>query len=70
MSPYIVHDCDFQQFLLIRNKAINAGRFCKNAGNKRKCGISRMIAGLLTPMCMSLTLTKSLRVEGPGPFKF
>ena len=38
------------RFLLFRNKARNAGRSGKNAGNKAKCGISRTIAGRLTPV--------------------
>ena len=42
------------RFLLFRNKARNAGRFCKNAGNKPTCGISRTIAGWLTPMILSI----------------
>ena len=50
MSPYSYNPCDFQRFLLFRNKARNAGRSGKNAGNKEKCGISRTIAGRLTPM--------------------
>ena len=33
-----------------RNKAKNAGCFCKNAGRKAKCGISHTIAEWLTPM--------------------
>ena len=33
-----------------QNKAKNAGRSGKNAGNTSKCGISRTIAGWLTPM--------------------
>ena len=52
MSPYNENDCDFQRFLLFQNKARNAGRSRKNAGNKQKCGISRTIAGRLTPMWM------------------
>ena len=40
----------FQRFLLFRNKARNAGRSDKNAGNKPKCGISHTVAGRLTPM--------------------
>ena len=53
MSPYSKHYCDFQRLLLFRNKAINAGRFRKNAGMREICqnaGISRTIAGRLTPM--------------------
>ena len=42
--------CDFQRFLSFRNTARNAGRSGKNAGNQQKCGISRTIAGRLTPM--------------------
>ena len=53
MSPYSNNYCDFQRFLLFQNKARNAGRFRKNAGNKPKCGISRTIAGRLTPMHMT-----------------
>ena len=37
-------------YLLFRNKARNAGRSRKNAGNKPKCRISHTIAGRLTPM--------------------
>ena len=44
--------CDFQRFFSFRNKARNAGCSHKNAGNKPKCGISRTIAGRLTPMHM------------------
>ena len=40
----------FSAIFLFRNKARNAGRSGKNAGNKTKCGISRTIAGRLTPM--------------------
>ena len=40
----------FIEFDVFRNKAKNAGRFRKNAGRKAKCGISRTIAGSLTPM--------------------
>ena len=43
-------NCDFKQFFLFRNKARNAGRSSKNAGNKHKYGISRTIAGRVTPM--------------------
>ena len=32
MSPYSQNYCDFQRFLLFRNKARNAGRSRKNAG--------------------------------------
>ena len=49
MSPYSENYCDFQRFLLFRNKARNAGRSRKNAGNKPKCRISRTIPGGLTP---------------------
>ena len=41
----------FREFYFFRNKAKNTGRFRKTAGRKAKCGISRMIAGWLTPMC-------------------
>ena len=41
---------DFQEFFVSQNKAKNAGRSLKNAGNRLKCGISRTIAGWLTPM--------------------
>ena len=37
-------------FVVFRNKARNVGRSRKNAGNKPTCGISRTIAGRLTPM--------------------
>ena len=40
----------FREFDFFRNKAKHAGRFRKNAGRKTKCGISRTIAGWLTPM--------------------
>ena len=50
MSPYRDNYCDFQRFFYFRNKARNAGRSRKNAGNKPKCGLSRTIAGRLTPM--------------------
>ena len=59
MSAYSYNYCDFQRFLLFRNKARNAGRSGKNAGmreisqnagNRPKCGISRTIAGRLTHM--------------------
>ena len=50
MSSYSENYCDFQQFLLFRNKARNAGHSRKNAGNKPKCGIFRTIAGRLTPV--------------------
>ena len=39
----------FREFNFFQNKAKNAGRFRKNAGRKAKCGISRTIAGWLTP---------------------
>ena len=52
MSPYSLNYCDFQRFLLFLNKARNAGRSDKNAGNKPKCGIPRTIVGWLTPMPM------------------
>ena len=42
---------DFQR-IFSRNKAKNAGCFRKNAGRKAKCGISRTIAGWLTPMIL------------------
>ena len=35
---------------MFRNRARNAGRSRRNAGNKPKCGISRTIAGWLIPM--------------------
>ena len=54
MSPFSENYCNFQRFLLFQNKARNAGCSRKNAGNKQKCGISRTIAGRLTPMCISL----------------
>ena len=38
----------FSAIFLFRNKARNAGRSRKNAGNKPNCGISRTIAGRLT----------------------
>ena len=38
------------EFDFFRNKAKNAGRLSKNAGRKAKCGISRTVAGKLTPM--------------------
>ena len=44
---------DFQAFFVSQNIAKNAGRSlkkCGNAGNRLKCGISRTIAGWLTPM--------------------
>ena len=50
MSTYSSNYCDFHRFLLLRNKARNAGRSGKSAGIKPKCGISRTIAGRLTPM--------------------
>ena len=50
MSPYSENYCDLHCCLLFRNKARNAGRSRKNAGNKQKCEISRTIAGRLTPM--------------------
>ena len=53
MSPHSKNYCDFQRFLLFWNKAMKCGTFwqkCGNAGNKPKCGISRTIAGRLTPM--------------------
>ena len=40
MTPYGQIYCDFQRFLLFLNKARNAGRSRKNAGDKLKCGIS------------------------------
>ena len=40
----------YELFLLFRNKARNAGRSRKIAGNKSKCGISRTIAGRVTSM--------------------
>ena len=40
----------FREFDFFRNKAKNEGRFRTNAGRKAKCGISRTIAGWLTPM--------------------
>ena len=43
--------CDFQRFLLFRNKARNAGRSGKKTGNKPKCAISRMIAGRSRHLC-------------------
>ena len=45
MPPYNEH-CNiasFSDFFKFRNKARNAGRSHKNAGNKPKCGISRTI---------------------------
>ena len=36
--------------IVSQNKAKNAGRSGENAGNTSKCGISRTIAGWLTPM--------------------
>ena len=40
----------FVRKFVSQNKAKNAGRSGKNAGNTSKCGISRTIAGWLTPM--------------------
>ena len=45
MYPCSENYCDFQQFFS-RNKA-------RNAANKPKCGISRTIAGRLTPIPMT-----------------
>ena len=55
MCPYSKKNCYFQRFLLFRNKARNAGRSDENAGNKQKCGISRTIAGRLTPMALPVS---------------
>ena len=60
MAPYSYNYCDFQRFLLFRNKARNAGRSDENAGNKTKCGISRTIAGRLT--LMGFVLKSSCRL--------
>ena len=52
MSPYSENNCDFHRFLLFRNKVRNAGRSRQNVGRReisQKCGISRTIAGRLTP---------------------
>ena len=61
--------CDFQRFLLFRNKARNAGRSRKNAGNKAKCGISRTIAGRLTPMQWEVVsaLSNQPSTQGESP---
>ena len=40
----------FRGFYFFQNKAKNVGRFRTNVGRKAKCGISRTIAGWLTPM--------------------
>ena len=40
----------FSTFFYFRNKPRNAGRSRKNSVNSPKCGISRTIAGRLTPM--------------------
>ena len=40
----------FREFDFFQNKAKNAGRFRTNVGRKAKCGISRTVAGWLTPM--------------------
>ena len=44
----------FVRKLVSQNKAKNAGRSGKNAGNTSKCGISRTIAGWLTPMASAV----------------
>ena len=41
---------DFYRNCVSQNEAKNAGCSRKNAGNRQKCGISRTIAGWLTPM--------------------
>ena len=50
LFPYSENYYGFQRFLLFQNKARNAGRSRKNAGNKPKWGISRTIAERLTPI--------------------
>ena len=44
----------FSSIFLFQNKARNAGRSHKNAGNEPKCVISHTIAGRLTPMTLTL----------------
>ena len=52
VSVQLKKNAIFSNFLLFRNKAKNAVCSGKNAGNKLKCGISRTIAGRLTPMLL------------------
>ena len=52
------------EFDFFRKKGKNAGRFRKNSGRKAKCGISRTIAGWLTPMLRTSTLSATGTTKG------